>query len=103
MPLTYPHHYIANPTDTILQINWGRDMLGNLSNGWWGLILCIQVLLISVDVHAENLRVGFAQLAVTPEVLDSWVDVNNDAQFDPDIDTWTDGNGNGTFLSLIHI
>ena len=97
MPLAYPHHYIANPTDTILQINWGRDMLGNLSNGWWGLILCIQVLLISVDVHAENLRVGFAQLAVTPEVLDSWVDVNNDAQFDPDIDTWTDGNGNGTF------
>jgi hypothetical protein len=97
VPLAYPHHYIANPTDTVLQINWGRDMLGNLSNGWWGLILCIQVLLISVDVRAENLRVGFAQLAVTPEVLDSWVDVNNDAQFDPDIDTWTDGNGNGTF------
>ena len=35
--------------------------------------------------------------SVTPAVVDNWVDVNNDAQFDPDIDTWTDGNGNGTF------
>ena len=72
-------------------------MLGNLSNGFLGLTLCIHVLLIAAEVHAENLRVGFAQLPVTPEVVDNWVDVNNDAQFDPDIDTWTDGNGNGTF------
>ena len=72
-------------------------MLGNLSNGFLGLTLCIHVLLIAAEVHAENLRVGFAQLPVTPAVVDNWVDVNNDAQFDPDIDTWTDGNGNGTF------
>ena len=47
-------------------------------------------------MHAENLRSALRSF-VTPEVVDNWVDVNNDAQFDPDIDTWTDGNGNGTF------
>jgi hypothetical protein len=97
VPPAQPYHYIANPADTIVQTNWWRSVLGNLSNGWWGLILSIQASLIAVDVRAENLRVGFAQLAITPEVLDSWVDVNNDAQFDLNIDTWTDGNGNGTF------
>ena len=57
-------------------------MLGNLSNGFLGLTFCVHVLMIAAEAHAENLRVGFAQLPVTPEVVDNWVDVNNDAQFD---------------------
>jgi hypothetical protein len=72
-------------------------MLSNLSNGCLGLTLFIHSLLTGAEVHAENLRVGFAQLPVTPQVVDGWVDVNNDAQFDPDVDTWTDVNGNGIF------
>ena len=46
---------------------------------------------------AGDLLVGFAKLPITPVVKDEWVDVNDDAQFDPDIDTWTDKNGNGVF------
>ena len=37
---------------------------------------------------------GCPEVPITPEVFDEWVDVNNDAQFDPEIDTWSDGNGN---------
>ena len=48
-------------------------------------------------VKANDLQVGFAELPITPPVIDQWVDVNNDAQFDPDVDTWTDINGNGVF------
>ena len=48
-------------------------------------------------VHAGELQVGFAQLSITPEIIDQWVDIDNDAQFNPDIDLWTDVNGNGEF------
>ena len=59
---------------------------------YWALAL-----FCSVSAHAGILQVGFAELPITPSVLDEWVDVNDDAQFDPDIDTWTDTNGNGVF------
>jgi hypothetical protein len=43
-------------------------------------------------------RAGFAAVAITPEVPDSWVDANNDHEYNPkDGDTFTDGNGNGKF------
>ncbi len=45
----------------------------------------------------ESFRAGFAEVEITPSVPDRWVDVDGDAVFDPDIDTWTDGNGNGRF------
>ena len=48
-------------------------------------------------IVADNLRVGFAQNSITPEVLDQWRDVDDNAQFDPEIDEWSDGNGNGEF------
>ena len=63
----------------------------------WGLALCIYVALLPLPTHAENLLVGFAQHSITPEIVDTWEDVNNDAQFDLEIDTWTDVNGNGKF------
>ena len=40
---------------------------------------------------------GFAQVPITPDVYDQWTDVNDDAQFDPDVDEWVDGNNNGHF------
>ncbi len=46
---------------------------------------------------AQSIRAGFAALPITPEVVDTWVDVNNNAEFDEGVDTWEDVNGNGKF------
>ena len=54
------------------------------------------IILIS-QLHASEFKVGFAKLSITPNLIDEWEDINNDAQFDPDIDKWTDVNGNGQF------
>ena len=48
-------------------------------------------------VYSGELQVGFAQLSITPDLIDQWVDIDNDAQFNPDIDLWTDVNANGEF------
>ena len=48
-------------------------------------------------VHSAELRAGFAERDITPEIPDSWADLDGNAQFDPDIDSWVDGNGNGEF------
>ena len=53
---------------------------------------------LNSQIYANEFKVGFAELPITPELIDEWEDINNDAQFDPDIDKWTDVN-----LSLIHI
>ena len=53
--------------------------------------------LLSLQVQAKGFQVGFAELSITPNLIDEWEDVNNDAQFDPDIDKWTDVNGNNEF------
>lgn len=46
----------------------------------------------------QDLQVGFAALSITPEVPDTWTDINGNAQYDPDQgDTYEDGNGNGKF------
>ena len=51
----------------------------------------------SPSVHSAELRAGFAERDITPEIPDSWADLDGNAQFDPDIDSWVDGNGNGEF------
>jgi hypothetical protein len=61
------------------------------------LTIAIVGILLLPRAQAEELQVGFAQVSITPDLIDQWVDVNNDAQFDPDIDLWTDVNGNGKF------
>ena len=61
------------------------------------LTLIIFGILLLARAHAEELQVGFSELSITPNLIDQWVDVNNDAQFDPEIDTWTDVNRNGAF------
>ena len=54
-------------------------------------------ILLNTQLYASELKVGFAELSITPELFDEWEDVNDDAQFDQDIDRWTDGNGNNQF------
>ena len=34
-----------------------------------------------------NLKLGLQELSITPELFDEWEDVNDDAQFDQDIDS----------------
>ena len=59
-------------------------------------ILILGIVIIN-QVHAKELKVGFAKISITPNLIDEWEDVNNDAQFDKDVDLWTDVNGNGQF------
>ena len=62
--------------------------------------LCIFMMFgiaLTSHIYANEFKVGFAELPITPELIDKWEDVNNDAQFDPDIDKWTDVNGNNQF------
>ncbi|MEM6802694.1 MAG: neutral/alkaline non-lysosomal ceramidase N-terminal domain-containing protein [Bacteroidota bacterium] len=48
--------------------------------------------------EAQNLKVGFGKEDISPLVLDSWTDVNGDAQYvAEDGDTYEDRNGNGKF------
>jgi len=45
-----------------------------------------------------QLTAGFAAVAITPQVPDTWTDKNQDAVYRPeDGDTYQDGNGNGRF------
>ena len=61
------------------------------------LTIAVVGMLLIARAQAGELQVGFAQISITPNIIDQWVDVNNDVQFDPDIDLWTDVNGNGKF------
>ena len=40
------------------------------------LILCIVTI---SQAHANELKVGFAKISITPDLIDEWEDVNNDA------------------------
>jgi hypothetical protein len=51
-----------------------------------------------VNGNPGGLSAGFAAVPITPEVPDSWVDVNNDGKYKrKDGDYYIDGNGNGKF------
>jgi len=56
---------------------------------------------VDLDIEAGEpgaLQAGFAALKITPEVPDTWTDVNGDARYDPSSgDSFEDGNGNGRF------
>ena len=54
-------------------------------------------IVLASQIYAYEFKVGFAELPITPELIDEWEDTNNDAQFDSDIDKWTDVNGNNQF------
>lgn len=51
----------------------------------------------AADSHGK-IMVGFAALPITPEIIDTWNDVNGDAKYrEEDGDTYNDNNGNGKF------
>jgi hypothetical protein len=56
-----------------------------------------------LDLHisgnrAGQLKAGFAALSVTPEIIDTWNDVDGNARYEPKKgDTFNDHNGNGKF------
>ena len=43
-------------------------------------------IVLNSQINANEFKVGFAELPITPNLIDEWEDINNDAQFDPDID-----------------
>ena len=57
-----------------------------------------------VDLHIQGtktpgvIKVGFAALPITPTIVDTWNDINNDAKYnEKDGDTYNDNNNNGKF------
>ena len=57
---------------------------------------------IDLSITGENIpgqiQTGFAALPITPEILDTWNDVNNDSKYrKKDGDTYNDNNNNGKF------
>ena len=49
-------------------------------------------------VEDTILQIGIAKLPITPEIVDTWTDVDGNARYEPDKgDTYTDNNGNGEF------
>ena len=60
-------------------------------------IFILLSIFLAPQIYANEFKVGFAELSITPELIDEWEDINNDAQFDSDIDKWTDVNGNNKF------
>jgi hypothetical protein len=64
------------------------------------LITLFGVLLVSalttLPANAE-FRAGFGSRVITPQGFETWSDVDGDAQYNPDIDTFDDANGNGVF------
>ncbi|MEL7532739.1 MAG: hypothetical protein AAFN10_15575 [Bacteroidota bacterium] len=56
---------------------------------------------IDIDIPAGNampLRAGFAKVSISPELPDTWIDVNQDSMYRAeDGDTYEDANGNAKF------
>ncbi len=53
---------------------------------------------LKVSESPGTLKLGFAALPITPEVLDTWNDINGDAKFrEKDGDSYNDLNNNGKF------
>jgi hypothetical protein len=45
-----------------------------------------------------QIQAGFAALPITPEIIDTWNDINHDAKYRKrDGDTYNDNNNNGRF------
>lgn len=56
---------------------------------------------INLDIKASapaTLKIGFAALAITPKIEDTWTDVDSNARYEPENgDTFQDNNKNGKF------
>tara|TARA_B100001971_G_scaffold86596_1_gene80046 strand:- start:78 stop:1634 length:1557 start_codon:yes stop_codon:yes gene_type:complete len=53
---------------------------------------------INPKMQPGNIRVGFGKVPITPEIYDTWNDINENAKYEPEKgDTYNDLNGNGEF------
>lgn len=84
---------------------------------WFGIAFFLLVLVVAafilyksrdrhpdyqVDMHVAAvggnlIKTGFSALPITPEISDTWTDVNDNARYDADVDAFEDVNGNGKF------
>jgi len=54
-----------------------------------------------VNEPSAGIQVGLAKAMITPQLPDTWMDVDGNAQYEPEKgDTFTDGNHNGTFDAI---
>lgn len=61
-----------------------------------GFAIWLASLAIAFPAAAE-LQAGFGTRVITPQGFETWTDVDGDAQYDPEVDTYEDTNGNGLF------
>ena len=65
------------------------------------LLMTLGVVLIAnflaVAPAAAEFRAGFGTRVVTPQGFETWTDKDGDAQYNPEVDTFEDANGNGVF------
>jgi hypothetical protein len=64
------------------------------------LMTLVAVLLTALSAAgpaAAEFRAGFGTRVITPQGFETWTDVDGDAQYNPDVDTFNDTNGNGVF------
>lgn len=61
-----------------------------------GFAIWLASLAIALPAAAE-FRAGFGIRVITPQGFEPWTDVDGDAQYDPEVDTYEDTNGNGLF------
>lgn len=45
----------------------------------------------------SRLEAGFAKVDISPDLIDSWIDKNDDARYEEGVDSYEDLNGNGKF------
>lgn len=54
-----------------------------------------------INENASPLKAGFGKMSISPEIIDTWVDANGDAEYNPkDGDYFEDKNGNGKFDAI---
>lgn len=61
-----------------------------------GFATWVAFLASALPASAEFLA-GFGTRVITPQGFETWTDTDGDAQYDPDIDSFDDANGNGVF------
>jgi hypothetical protein len=55
-------------------------------------------LVINTTDAPREIKVGFAKISISPEIIDTWNDVDGNAKYDPEKgDSYNDLNGNGEF------
>ena len=59
-------------------------------------VVLLASILATLPASAE-FRAGFGTRVITPQGFETWTDKDGDAQYNPDIDTFDDANGNGVF------